>query len=234
MLCSLLLGGPLLGQAPVASPALALGVNADAFGSMHLRYLHPLATGRVPLAGYVSCELPLMRTIERRAFDAWTLRLGSLAEVWRSERWLLLGGAHLSAIHHRQVLGRFVSAGAELKLTPACLLRRGYLGLQLRYSQSLGTHIQHSAYAQERFEDLRDASGERLVSGPRDGWYRFTGSRLLYGLEGDFRLGQRLALYADLGMIHFFSPYTKGFDAMMFGQVPFYLDLRLAWRLGGR
>ena len=67
---------------------------------------------------------------------------------------------------------------------------------------------------------------------PQNGFYLLTGNHLYYGIEGMFRLSNKLDMYFDLGMINYISQYTGLFDSMMFGQIPFYTNIRLNYKIG--
>lgn len=82
----------------------------------------------------------------------------------------------------------------------------------------------------EEMQNIYNSNGELLDMQPQDGFYSFTGNQLGYGIEGKFKLNNRLDMFFDWGIIDYLSKYTKGFDSMMYGQVPFYMDVRFDYK----
>jgi hypothetical protein len=203
------------------------GINADAFAGLELAYWKSLNNGQLAPVCYAKFNFPLISSVKQKKIDTGEIKLGTQLKIYRRSQFLLLADAQLFALRHKQNLGRFIPMGFNVKLTPALSTQRGYFGLQLAYKQVLFTHIQHADYVKARFDDIYNASGELLQLAPKDGFFGFTGNQFNIGLEGRFQVGKRLHLYFDMGWIQFLSPYTQGMDAMMFGQVPFFLDLRL-------
>lgn len=102
------------------------------------------------------------------------------------------------------------------------------------FKQVLFTYIRHSDYAKESFKEIVDSNSKFIEMGPQNGFYRFTGNHLYYGLEVSVKFSDNLDLYFNLGLIHYFSKYTGFFDSMMFGQILFYMNLQLNCTINNR
>ncbi len=210
---------------------ISAAINSDAFSGMELGYQQSGRLISKPVGYYIKFNFPLASTLMKKKLDAWEIRIGSAFPVFVQQKWELLSDISLFTIRHKQSLGTFVPFGFEAKLTPACRTRSGYWGVQFRFRQALFTYMRHSSYVRERFQEIYDKDQQLVRAAPRNGFYSFTGSQLQIGIEGRFPLSGRSDMYLDLGMTHFFSPYTGAFNAMMYGQVPFYMSLQFNYKL---
>ena len=220
---------PLFSQ--TADRYFSLGLNSDAFSGMELGYAQqPGFLRKKDVQLYVRFSIPLLMAVKDRSTDTWEIKLGARSELFKKSKFGLLGDVQLFMMHHHQILGEFLPLGINARLTPCYHLTKGYLGFQVNWNQIMTTHISHSQYVKETFEDLSAFDKTQLNTHPKDGWYGDTGSHFRFGLEGAWELNRQFTFYGDLGIINFSSPYTGLFDAMMMGQAPFFGNLRLYYK----
>lgn len=211
---------------------ISLGINSDAFAGMELGYAQSPGTHQEKdLQIYARFSFPLLLTRKGNSFDSWELNLGANAELVTVGQFGTIADIRFFLIHHHQILGTFMPLGFNLRLTPAYHFQNGYLGFQINWNQTIATHISHAQHVKHTFADLNIADKNSMDIHPRDGWYGSIGSHVGFGIESGWVTGSRFFLYGDLGIINFSSPYTGLFDAMMMGQVPFYGNLRLFYKM---
>lgn len=211
---------------------ISLGYISDAFAGMELGYAqNPNILPEKDLQVYARFSFPLLLAVKERSFDSWEVALGANAELFTTGKFGAIGDIQFFLMHHHQILGNFMSLGINVRLTPCYRFAKGYLGFQVNWNQTIATHISHSRYVKDTFTNLNIFDKNLLDIHPQNGWYGDTGSHISFGIEGGVDMSQRLFLYGDLGIIKFSSPYTGMFDAMMMGQVPFYGDLCLFYKL---
>jgi hypothetical protein len=210
---------------------LSIGVNSDAFTGMELGYIQPVTILSFPSYYYVRLNVPLLSSIKQKKLDTWEVKVGTTQELYSQNKFILLTDFNLFSIKHSQSLGTFVPLGFNLKVTPAYLTKNGYIGFQTSYNQVLFTYIRHSEYVKESFREIYDVNNQLLDIKPKNGFYAFTGSHLSFGLEGMFRLSDRLKMYYDFGLRDYLSKYTGLFNAMMYGQIPFYADIQFNYKI---
>ena len=221
---------PLFSQ--TADPYFSLGVNSDAFGGMELGYAHnPGILKEKNLQFYVRFSIPLLRTVKDRAFDTWEIKIGARSELFNKNNVGTFGDIQLFLMHHHQILGEYIPLGMNVRFTPCYHFSEGYLGFQVNWNQIMATHISHSSYVKDTFENISVSDETLLNIHPKDGWYGDTGSHFSFGLEGAWELSRQFTFYGNLGLIKFSSPYSGLFDAMMMGQVPFYGNFRLFYKI---
>lgn len=211
---------------------LSFGLNSDSFTGFELGYEQkPGILREKDLSIYLRFSFPLLLTVRDRSFDTWEVKLGMNSKLFIVNEFGVIGDINFFLIHHNEILGEFIPLGVNLRITPSYSFDGGYIGLQLNWNQIIATHISHSQYVKESFENLNSIDNEILNIHPKDGWYTFTGSHLGFGIEGGWDVSQRFFLYGDIGIIKFSSLYSGMFDAMMMGQVPFYGNLRVLYKL---
>lgn len=211
---------------------VSLGFNSDAFVGMELGYAqNPGIQQEKDMRIYLCLSFPLLLAAKDKSFDSWEIKLGANLELFTTDKFGTIGDIQFFLMHHHQILGTFMPLGINLRLTPSYHFSGGYLGFQVNWNQTIATHISHSNYVKNTFTDLNVADKNLMDIHPRDGWYSSTGSHFGFGIESGWKINQRISLYGDLGIIKFSSPYTGLFDAMMMGQVPFYGDLRLFYKI---
>jgi len=212
--------------------AISLGFTNDAFTGLELGYAqNPGILQEKDLRVYVRCTIPILLASKNKSLQTWEVNLGANTTLLETVKFRMTGDVQCYLMHHRQVLGKFVPLGFVISLTPSYQFSKGYLGLQIHWDQTVATHISHSSYVQETFDNLSLYDGVQTDSQATDGWFGFTGSHFGMGVEGGREIGSRLFLYGDLGIVMFTSPFTGLLDAMMFGQVPVFGELRLMYAL---
>lgn len=211
---------------------ISFGITSDAFAGLELGYSQPFQVfENKPWHFYARFGVPVLLSAKDRSIDTWELKTGVTVTLFDKNRFCMKSDWQVFLMHHKQVLGTFLPLGINLRLTPCAQFQKGYLGFQMNYHQTIATHITHSQYVKETFNDLAGYDKIMIDIHPKDGWYSGTGSFVSFGLEGGRRINQQLYLYGDFGIIRFSSPFTGMFDAMMMGQVPFYATLRLVMRI---
>jgi len=212
--------------------SISLGYTSETFVSMELCYVQNLGIFQEKnLQIYGRVGFPLLMIVKNHSFDSWKIELGASTELVTTNKFIIIADTYLFLLHHEQVLGNFTPVGVNLCLTPAYHFTRGTLGFQVRWNQTLTTYISHSNYVKNTFTALSTLDNSKMIIHPRNGWYGFTGSHLDFGIEGCLAMGSRYMLSIDLGLVNYLSPYTGIFDGMMMGQVPFYLEVRLFYKL---
>lgn len=84
----------------------------------------------------------------------------------------------------------------------------------------------------EKKATIQRRDGNPLFIAPVNGFFCGTGSQIHSGISGAFRISDRNTMGFNLGLVNYLSPYTGGFDSMMFGQIPFYAAVRFNYRIG--
>ncbi len=215
-----------------ANRIVSLGYTSDAFAGMALGYAQsPSILPEKDLQVYTRFSFPLLLAAKNRSFDSWEVALGANAGLFTTGKFGTIADIRVFLLHHNQVLGTFMPLGINLRLTPAYYFSGGYLGFQINWNQTIAAHISHSQYVKNTFSDLYSVNKKLMDFRPEDGWYGRTGSHVSIGIEGSRAMGSRYLLYGDLGTIKFSSPYTGIFDAMMMGQVPFFANVRLYYKM---
>jgi hypothetical protein len=124
-----------------------------------------------------------------------------------------------------QVLGRFFSWGFETEAMPGIFGKGGFFALHLRWQQNIFTHITHSDYVHSTF-----ANRGTDASGPDDGWYANTATRFGIGAGGGFNIAQVVEFSLTAGAYLTPNPFGIFFEGMMFGYLPFYMELGIGSR----
>jgi len=231
-----LLSSPLEAQDPdntvQRDQMFSVGVNSDAFAGLETGYSRNtgISTNH-DIQLYLRLSLPLLLNIRADGLKGWEIKVGANYQLPRKGRFGLIGDMQLYMIRHRQVLGTFLPIGIKLRITPAYYFSKSYLGFQVTWNQTIATRILHSRHVNATFQNIPTSDNIRQNSSPRDGWYTGTGSQWKFGLEGEWDSGRRVLLFGEIGVIQFSSPYTDMFDAMMLGQVPFYMTMRMHYKL---
>ncbi|HKK63329.1 MAG TPA: hypothetical protein VJ951_12265 [Bacteroidales bacterium] len=210
---------------------IMINLNADAFAGLEFGYQHPIGISDFNFNVYAKTNFPLFLTLRQQKLDTWETKFGARSWFVEKQRFLLIGDLNLFFMRHKQVLGTFIPVGLKTNFTPAIKTKSGYIGCQIGYKQILGTHIAHSEQVKESYNDIRDINGNTYKSEPGNGWYALTGNSINLGLEAKYAFSEKIDIRFDIGMIQYISAYTEGFDSMMYGQVPFYMDLQFKFRL---
>lgn len=223
----LALGGGALIAVPT-SDSLYFGVSSTSFLEVTMGYAHtfPRTAGSASaISVHGAVSVPVLLAAESGRLDTWRLEIGLDAASAIADRFEVLGGLSLYYLAQEDVLGKFSVIGAQLKLTPALHWRSGSVGLPLKLTVPLATHIRHSDVVLDTFQEMIDENGDPIDAAPADGWYAPTGLSIHAGIGGRFDLGERIALSSELGLIWYPSKHTGILDSMMIGQLPFYLDV---------
>jgi hypothetical protein len=208
---------------------ISAGVNQNAFLGLEISYWHSLDIKDKASWVYGKFELLPLLIAESSSFDTYAFYFGVNSQLLDKGKFLLVADFNVNMRTHKNVSGTFTPLGFMLKATPAIKSKNGFLGMQLKLNQTLVTKIEHSDYVKERFEDIIDGNGKDLNLSPKDGFFLSTGSFLDIGFETQFKLSRKLDMYFDIGWRQFFSPLTSGSDALMFGQLPVFTDLRVCY-----
>jgi hypothetical protein len=146
------------------------------------------------------------------------------AESWRAA----CAGSGFLARAKNDAAGLY-GLGLELRCQPGYSPPSWLWALDLGWQSTMLTHVQHSALARRTFDD-RYLPGTTGIEGPRDGWYRFTSTRLRIGLSSAHAFGEHWSGAAALGTL--FALQDQGaYFAFNLAQIPFYLEVstRYAW-----
>ena len=221
-ICGAASAGPLSPDS-VRSHAVRTGVSSDTFLSFQIGYSYTfpeLERTGTRISVYGVFAFPLFLPSMGGGFDTLSFTAGTDIEIVRTGAFALFADAGIFVSTHSNVLGTFTPLGVTVGLYPALRFDRWYVGAGARLRLPVLLHIDHSAYVDETFSDL-PGSPEAAA----DGWYACPGISVKTGLLGFFTIGKRLFLTSEIGFIWYPSPLTGVFDAMMIGQIPFYLDL---------
>jgi len=206
-------------------------INSDAFTGLEFGYLHGSNIADNSILYYARINIPIFLSLKQKRLDTWEIKFGAEATVVDNDKFLLLSDLNVFILRHKQILGTFLPIGFNIKITPAYKMKNGYLGFQAIFNQVCATYINHSDYIKDTFNDITTSTNQLYSTEPQNGFYDLTGNSLNLGLESKFKINDSLEMYFDLGMTNYLSKYTSLFDAMMFGQIPFYLDIRMDYML---
>jgi|GEM_PF-2832206 len=211
---------------------VSLGLTSDAFGGSEMGYANDIPPLKEQSAFYyVRVSIPMILTLKSKKLHAWELKAGVKSELRTWGKVSMRGDIQLYVVNHQQVLGHFIPIGANIGLTPCYKFSEGYVGLQASWNQTFATHISYSQYARNSFQYMTDANNNIMDMHPNNGWYASTGSHLNIGIEGYRQISPRIAIYGDMGLTKYSALYSGVFDAMMIGQVPFYGNFRLYYKM---
>ena len=180
-------------------------------------YRQPLlaAGERASLAAGAGAKLPLL-SVGRGDFRVQVLAAGSYqsATGWG-------GGCQALPYLARAEndAGTLYALGLELRCQPSFYRGHWGGGLDLGWQETLGTHVRHSDLARRTFDD-RYPPGVAGISGPEDGWYRFTSVRFRVGLAASHSFGGSWPGAVALGTL-----FTLQDQGVYLPLIPFYLEL---------
>jgi hypothetical protein len=216
---------------PDSSRNIIVGLNSSAFASLNFVYFsnqgcmsHNHRSG-----SYVGVELPVLISFNGEKNRAYKFFTGYRYGILGRGRFVLDGDISFFLMHHSSVLGNFIPVGYDMGLYPGIIINKSYLGLIVSWHSAVATHISHSEYSRECFNDIQNAG--QLNNGPEDGWYANTASTMTYGLEYFTPLGSKLSIDLKAGLVDHISEYTGMLDAMMIGQIPFSFSVNLIYGL---
>lgn len=206
---------------------VSLGVNSDSFMGIEMGYGKELNLEENNLVYYLKINVPIVLGLKEKVFDTYEIKGGILNNLVNDKNYVVISDFGCNFVKHKDILGESYSFGVTGKISPSYRYDKGYVGLQLKYSQILTSYIKHSNVVKERFDDIIDKNGKPYGETPKDGFYYHVGSFLNLGIEGKGQINTKSDLYYELGMSNYLSKFTEGFDAVMFGQLPFYGSLQL-------
>lgn len=177
------------------------------------------------ISAYRTISVPVILVRKNGSFDTWRLDAGLISVILSANRFNLPGDLSMYFLSQRNILGDFSVIGAELKLTPALRFKNGYLGIPLKISLPVATHIRHSDLVSDTFDQIIGEDGNPIEAEPVDGWYATTGLSIRAGIGGSFAVEEKMTINSEFGFIWYPPRFTGIFDSMMIGQIPFYLDL---------
>ena len=223
---------PALPAAPLGpfSRAFYLGISSDAFLSLDAGFFHtlgkPKPTGiRTGVYGVVS--LPLLLITSGGSFDTAAVGVGASMEFYGKGRFSLFFDLGLQTLVQNDAVGLSVPVIVSAALMPALRFDTWYCGLNAQVSAAVTTYMRHGVTVKDTFRDITDGDGDSLDSAPTDGWYGPTGFSIRGGIEFAHTPGGRLGYRIATGLVWYPSAYTEMLDAMMIGQIPFYLEAGL-------
>lgn len=217
LVASRVANGQLVPTPTTDGPSLIAGTGFEPEPVVSATYLRPLPAGarRASLAAGAGAKLPLP-SIARGDF-----RVQLLATVGYQSAggW---GGACQALPYLARAVndaGTLYGLGLELRCQPSFYRRTWLLGLDLGWQETLGTHVQHSDLARRTFDD-RYPTGAGGISGPEDGWYRFTSVRFRGGFTASHAFGASWS-----GALAFGTLFTLQDQGVYLPLIPFYLEL---------
>jgi hypothetical protein len=151
------------------------------------------------------------------------LSLGAAGSYAVARDWGAACAAFLLGTRAENEAATFYGVGIELRCQPGYFHGAWSLGLDLGLQSALSTHVEHTATARRTFEE-RYPAGVSGITGPRDGWYRFTATRSRIGLAGSHRWGDHWTGALALGSLFAWQDQGVLF-AFNLAQLPIYLEL---------
>lgn len=219
---------------PVSAPVVYLGISSDAFLGIDLGFTHPLAAEQPPervyLEAYGTLSLPVLLSISDGSLDTFAMGIGTTAEFRSSGRFSLFSDLELQALVHNDILGLSVPVIFSARMIPTLRFDTWYCGLNLQASAAVATYMHHGDTVDDTFRDIADGNGEPIDTAPTDGWYGPTGFAIRGGIELAGAPGGRVGYRISTGLVWYPSAYTGMLDAMMIGQIPFYLEAGCSYR----
>ena len=223
---------PLFSESPDTSSChgVYMGINSDSFLGIDFAYSHTFtekAPGGFRLSAYGTVSLPLLLAISEGTLDTFEFTAGARADAPVKGPFILSGSLEVGVLHHADTLGIAVPILISANLMPALRFATWHFGLDLRTTMAAATYLRHSNTVKETFRDITDGDGDSLDLAPTDGWYGPTGFSIRGGIEFAHTPGGRLGYRIATGLVWYPSAYTGMLDAMMIGQIPFYLEAGL-------
>ncbi|MBL7994335.1 hypothetical protein JNM05_03090 [bacterium] len=159
-------------------------------------------------------------------FDSFRFGLGSSVKWIEHGRFDLVGGLFTSVATNENVNGKFVAWNLMLTVLPGYYHKKWFTALQFMWKPTIATRIAHSDYAKSAFDNRypNDTPPDKMIKGPKDGWYLTPANRVMAGLMGGYTIGQSHTIYLK-GGINYTPNY---FNIFMFGDIgviPYYANL---------
>lgn len=204
-----------------------LGIDSSAFLCLNLGYAwnYPgVNPGGASWGGYGMLRLPLLLAAAEGSADSFEIAAGITADFPVKDSFHLSYGLELGVMRHDDTLGLAVPVLVSLDLMPVLRYETWYCGIATRITAAAATYIRHSDTVKEAFLDLSGGDGKPIEASPVDGWYGLTGLSIDGGIAYGRELGDHLEFSVNTGIALKPSPCAGLFDAMMTGQIPFYLE----------
>lgn len=217
---------PAQNELSYAKKSISTGINSDAFGGIEIAYNTGISLWKKPSEIQMGISYPLLLNLKETPYTAFGINAAIENLTIQKKSFLLKTGIGMDLLFHKQISGTFFPIGIHFKAIPAFRIKNGYIGMLCRYHQTLATYIHFSHYALERFDDIYDTQGNLINIKPRDGFFRLTAQRLEIGLSMEFPLFSRYRCSVETGYVDYLSPYTNAFNAMMFGQIPVFMNCK--------
>jgi len=151
------------------------------------------------------------------------LALGAAASYRLTGGWAASCAGFALGTRAQNEAGTLYGVGVELRCQPSYFFDAWSFGLDLGVQSALSTHVEHSATARHTFEE-RYPPGSAGITGPRDGWYRFTATRFRIGVASSHHWGDNWSGALALGSL--FALQDQGvLFAFNLAQVPLYLEV---------
>lgn len=165
-----------------------------------------------------------------KEFDSFRLETGAYTTWWERGNFSLAGGIFTTLATNENISGKFIAWGLEIVMQPGYYDKKWFAALNLVWKQTMATHIKHSEYVKSAFDDRypADTPPEKMIDGPKDGWYGTPAKRWVSGLIGGYKIRKAITLYLGGGIIY--TPNKQ--DIFLFGDVgliPFYAQLGIIY-----
>jgi len=211
---------------------ISAGISSDAFLSLDIEYLRKAVMNDEYQSHYFygGMQLPVSLNLSGKGNMALKIYSGYRYELLASDKFSIGGELRMFIARHKNVLGNFVPFGCDFKLSPCFISGKSSIGIYMEWSNIFATYIKHSEYSGAGFSDL--PGPDSRYSSPFDGWYSDTGSIFKWGVNYSRKCGQKMVLAFDLALVNHRSELTGYLDAMMIGQIPMEMRVRLIHSIG--
>lgn len=204
--------------------SLSVGITEQAFGTLRINYTYTtrIDPKLLPLSLEGGALFPvfLNRAKKNLKDGSFYVRLGSGISL--SKRLLIPIDVTFSLDRQEQSMGKFNAISYNIAICPGVKINdRSFWGIDMEWYEVPAVHIVHSDYSRARFRDRYDGETEL-----EDGWYALTAHRINIGVTHihDMKTGFRVKLSGGVRLSP--SPFNIFFEGGMFGQLPFYMDIR--------
>lgn len=216
--------------------AVAVSINSTSWLSLEGAWLRRLENvlGPRDLSVGAELDLPVLTWLQTRSVDTFRASgsVGMELYSWRS--FSLVAQLRLDTRVQHDFMGTRFGLGTTLFVMPGLEVGRTSIAGVLGLSQGLTTHISHSEYVEDAFDDRypEDGTGSRPSNdGPEDGWYAFPATRVPLGAAVSIRASEFWSIQSSAGIVLTPDQFDTGlFDMMNLGVWPFWIDVGVARR----
>lgn len=206
--------------------SLSAAITADAFTGLEISYNNRFELFSKESIVKFNLNLPLLLNIQQKSVHALGVDISVENLTISKEKFMLLSEIGIDALYHHQVLGNFYPVSLHFRVTPSFKIKNGYIGFLFGFQQTVTSYIHFSNYVKQRFTEIYDISGNEINVNPQNGFYNFTGQQYEIGIAGRVGVFKKDFIYYETGYRDYLSAYTNAVNAMMFGQIPFFIKLR--------